>query len=51
MSFFNRYQDAVRLWRQYREACEAVREWADQQLGSVADLPPEEAVQQVKVSF
>lgn len=47
----SRYQDAVRLWRQYREASEAVRQWADQQLDGVQDLPPEEAVHQVKVGF
>lgn len=41
----------MRLWRQYREASEAVREWADQQLGQVKDLPPEEAVIQVKVNY
>ncbi|PSN34718.1 hypothetical protein C0J52_20229 [Blattella germanica] len=44
----NRYQDAVRLWKQYREASEAVKAWADHQLDSVAQLNPEEALQQVK---
>jgi nesprin-1 len=46
----NRYQDAVRLWKQYREASEAVKAWADQQLESVAQFKPDEALQQVKVS-
>lgn len=45
----NRYQDAVRLWKQYREASEAVKAWADQQLDTVAQFKPEEALRQVKV--
>jgi hypothetical protein len=45
----SRYQDAVRLWKQYREASEAVKAWADQQLDSVAQFKPEEALRQVKV--
>jgi hypothetical protein len=46
----NRYQDAVRLWKQYREASEAVKAWADQQLESVAQFKPDEALRQVKVN-
>lgn len=45
-----RYQDAVKLWKQYREASEVVRSWADQQMGSVGCLKPEEAIEEVKVS-
>ncbi|KAJ8895770.1 hypothetical protein PR048_001108 [Dryococelus australis] len=45
-----RYQEAVRLWRQYRDASEAVRAWADQQLDCAATLGPEDALQHVKVS-
>lgn len=47
----NRYQDAVRLWKQYREASDAVKAWVDQQLDSVAQFKPEEALRQVKVSL
>ena len=46
----NRYQDAVKLWKQYREASEAVKAWADQQLESVVNLKPEDTLKQVKVS-
>jgi nesprin-1 len=46
----NRYQDAVRLWKQYRDATDAVNAWVDQQLDSVAQFNPEEALRQVKVS-
>lgn len=47
----NRYQDAVRLWKQYREASDAVKAWVDEQLDSVAQFKPEEALRQVKVSL
>lgn len=47
----NKYQHAVRLWQQYRDASAAVKAWADTQMGSVANLPPEEALKQVKVSL
>lgn len=46
----NKYQRAVSIWQQYRDASAAVRAWADSQMGSVANLPPEEALKQVKVS-
>lgn len=45
----NKYQHAVRLWQQYRDASAAVKAWADTQMGSVSNLPPEEARKQVKV--
>nr|CAD7444780.1 unnamed protein product [Timema bartmani] len=44
----NRYQDAVRLWQQYRDASDAVKTWTEQQLDSVACLSPEDALNQVK---
>jgi prophage DNA circulation protein len=45
----NQYQEAVRLWKQYQEASEAIKAWADQQLDTVAQFKPEEALRQVKV--
>lgn len=44
-----RYQHACRLWQQYRDASAAVKVWVDTQMNSVVNLPPEEAVKQVKV--
>ncbi|XP_063982187.1 muscle-specific protein 300 kDa-like isoform X3 [Diachasmimorpha longicaudata] len=44
-----KYQRAVRLWEQYREASAAVKSFVDTQMGSITNLPPEEAVKQVKV--
>lgn len=44
-----KYQHAVRLWEQYRDATAAVNAWVDNQMGSVTNLPPEEARKQVKV--
>lgn len=44
-----RYQHACRLWQQYRDSSAAVKTWVDTQMNSVANLPPEEAVKQVKV--
>ncbi|XP_067009872.2 muscle-specific protein 300 kDa isoform X2 [Anabrus simplex] len=45
----DRYQDAARLWRQYREASDCVKTWADQLLDSTAQLTPDEALNHVKV--
>lgn len=45
----SRYQNAVRLWKQYREASEALNKWADQAAGTVDKLSPHEARQHVKV--
>lgn len=44
-----KYQHAVRLWEQYRDSSAAVKDWVDTQMGSVTNLPPEEARKQVKV--
>ena len=44
-----KYQHAIRLWQQYRDSSAAVKAWVDTQMGSVANLPPEEALKQVKV--
>lgn len=46
-----KYQRAVRLWEQYREASAAVKDFVDTQMGSVTNLPPEEAIKQVKVKI
>jgi len=44
-----RYQHACRLWQQYRDSSAAVKAWVDTQMNTVVNLPPEEAVKQVKV--
>ncbi|KAF5292002.1 hypothetical protein FQA39_LY14119 [Lamprigera yunnana] len=44
-----RYHNAADLWKQYRDASEATREWCDTQMESVNGLPPEEAIKTVKV--
>lgn len=44
-----KYQHAVRLWENYRDSSAAVKAWVDLQMGSVTNLPPEEACKQVKV--
>ncbi|CAD6211920.1 GSCOCG00003899001-RA-CDS, partial [Cotesia congregata] len=44
-----KYQHAVRLWEQYRDSSAAVKAWVDTQMGSITNLPPEEALKQVKV--
>lgn len=44
-----KYQNAVNLWEKYRDSSAAVKSWIDTQMGSVANLPPEEALKQVKV--
>lgn len=45
-----RYQRAVELWQQYREASEAVKHWADEQMGTIGTLQPLDA-EQVDVSL
>lgn len=49
-SLCTRYQHACMLWQQYRDSSAAVKAWVDTQMNSVVNLPPEEAVKQVKVS-
>ncbi|XP_043492345.1 nuclear anchorage protein 1-like isoform X2 [Polistes fuscatus] len=44
-----KYQHACNLWQQYRDSSAAVKAWVDTQMGSVANLPPEEAIKQVKI--
>lgn len=44
-----RYQHACNLWEQYRDSSAAVKAWVDTQMNSVVNLPPEEAVKQIKV--
>lgn len=44
-----KYQRAVQLWQQYREASEAVKQWADEQMGTIGTLQPLDA-EQVDVS-
>lgn len=44
-----KYQRAVQLWQQYREASEAVKNWADEQMGTIGTLQPLDA-EQVDVS-
>lgn len=38
-----KYQRAVQLWQQYREASEAVKHWADEQMGTIGTLQPLDA--------
>lgn len=45
-----KYQRAVQLWEQYREASAAVKAWADDQMGTFGALPLLDATKQVKVS-
>ncbi|KAL3268194.1 hypothetical protein HHI36_007319 [Cryptolaemus montrouzieri] len=44
-----KYNHAADLWKQYKESSDLVREWVENYMDSVADLPPEEAVEAVKV--
>lgn len=44
-----KYQRAVALWQQYREASAAVRVWADEQMGTIGTLQPSDAIKQVQV--
>lgn len=48
-SLCDKYQHAVRLWERYKDSSAAVKAWVDTQMGSVANLPPEEALKKVKV--
>ncbi|XP_046389126.1 uncharacterized protein LOC124158024 [Ischnura elegans] len=42
-----RYQSAVRLWQQYREASEAVKQWAEQQASLLQEPPPDNSLVEV----
>lgn len=46
-----KYQRAVNLWKQYREASDAVKNWADEQIGTFGTLQPLDAIKHVEVSF
>lgn len=45
-----KYQRAVNLWEQYREASEAIKNFVDDQMGTLGTLQPLEAVKHVEVS-
>lgn len=45
-----KYQRAVNLWKQYREASDAVKYWADEQMNTLGTLKPLDAVKHVQVS-
>ncbi|XP_023315049.1 nesprin-1-like [Trichogramma pretiosum] len=52
----DRYQRAVRLWERYRDASAAINDWVDEQMSGAdgvaaanSKLPPEQAIQQVKL--
>lgn len=45
----DRYQNAVQLWQQYREASEALSTWADGAADTADSLAPQQALAQVKV--
>lgn len=44
-----KYQRAVQLWQQYREASAAVKAWADEQMGTLSALEPLDVLKQVEV--
>lgn len=44
-----KYQRAADVWRRYRDASDAVRQWADEQLSTLGALQPLDAAQQVEV--
>lgn len=46
-----RYENAVKIWANYRRNSDIVNEWVDDQLHSLSNLPPEEALNQVQVRF
>lgn len=39
----DKYQRAVQLWQQYRESCEGIRNWADDQMNTIGMLQPPDA--------
>lgn len=44
-----RYEHAVKIWATYRKNSDIVNEWVDNQLNSLANLPTEEALNQLHV--
>lgn len=40
-----KYQRAVQLWKNYRVASDAVKNWADEQMGTIGTLKPLDANQ------
>lgn len=46
-----KYQHACTLWQQYREASDAVKHWADEQMNTLGTLKPLDAVTHAKVSY
>lgn len=45
----DRYQNAVQLWQQYREASDALSAWADGAADAADSMAPQQALAQVKV--
>lgn len=45
-----RYQNAVKIWSNYRKNSDIVNEWVDNQLNSLSTLSAEEALEQLQVS-
>lgn len=45
-----KYHNAAELWKRYKEASDLVKEWIESPMESVDDLPPEEAIEKVRVS-
>lgn len=35
-----KYKRAVQLWEKYRDASEAIKDWADDQMGTIGTLQP-----------
>ena len=46
----SKYQNAAKIWERYQEASSTMKAWVDTQMETIANLPPEEAIKQVKVS-
>lgn len=44
-----KYNHAADVWKQYKESSDLVHEWVENCMDTVSDLPPEEAVEAVKV--
>lgn len=44
-----KYQRATAVWRRYRDASDAVRRWADEQLNQLGALQPLDAAKRVEV--